>query len=157
MVRARCTRNIGRGVAVVILALIVAPAASAKVGIVLSLASERPGVRDSVTVVLRTEASQGSKCRMRLLAVAPGVGKYKALNAFVIGGYSVSGPQGSTFHPLEPTRRMGFLRNLTRVGPRTWHAAIRFPRAGKWRLIVPNWCASGYAATPPVDRVVTVR
>ena len=140
-----------------VLMLWIAPGASAKFGMVLSLSADRPVVRESLRVLVRADEKQGSDCRMRLLAVAPGVGRQRALDAFIIGGYSVNGPQGNTFHALRPTRNMGFLRTLTRVDPKTWRATIRFPKAGRWRLVVPNWCAPGYAGTPPVDRPVTVR
>jgi len=50
---------------------------------------------------------------MQLLAVA----RRGALDAFVVGGYSVNGPQGNTFHALRPTPTIGLLRTLTRVGP----------------------------------------
>jgi hypothetical protein len=108
-------------------------------------------------VVVGSAEQLGRDCDMKLLAIAPGVGKYKALDAFLVGGYTVNGPQGNTFHSTRPTRAMGFLRSMTRVGPKKWRATIRFPNTGNWRLIVPNRCAPGYAATPPVDRVVTVR
>ena len=108
-------------------------------------------------VLLHADEAQSATCRMRVLAVAPGVGKQRALDAFIIGGYSVNGPQGTTFHELRPSLRMGFLRRLTRVGPDTWRATIRFPKAGSWRLVAPNWCAPGYAGTGVANRVVTVR
>jgi hypothetical protein len=37
---------------------------------------------------------------------------------------------------------------LKRVGPRAFKATVRFPRGGRWRLIVPTWSA---------DRTVTVQ
>ena len=46
---------------------------------------------------------------------------------------------------------------LRRTGPKTYTATVRFPRAGNWRLIVPNWIASGSASPPPADRTVRVR
>ena len=143
--------------AVVVLALFVAPSASAKFGVALSLATDRPGVRDAVRVVVRLDGSPGRGCGMRLLAVAPGVNTFRALDAFVSGGYSVNGPQGPSFHTIRPTPRMGFVLDMTRVRPRTWRVTIRFPSAGPWRLIVPNWCSPGYVYPLPVDRLVTVR
>jgi hypothetical protein len=95
---------------------------------------------------------------MRLLAVAPGVSKSKALAAFIGGGISIIGPSGPSFRKIRPTPRMGFLVGMVRTGPTTWRRTIRFPRAGRWRLVVPNWCAPGYVlGTSPVDRAVTVR
>ncbi len=155
--RAWCTYSM-RSIAVALLLMVcIAPAASAKFGVVLSLSKERPAVSEQIRVLIRAEQKQPDNCLMRLLAVAPGIAKHRALDAFIIGGYSVNGPQGNTFHALRPTPRMGFLRTLTRVGPTTWQATIRFPRVGSWRLVVPNWCAPGYAATPPIDRAIAVR
>jgi hypothetical protein len=147
-----------RRVAVVFVTVLCLPAlAGAKDRVVLSLSTSKPAAQKSVHVVVRASGRLGHDCRMQLLAVAPGVSKYRALDAFIIGGYSVNGPQGNTFHPLEPTRRMGFLRSTTRVGPKAWRATVRFPRAGTWHLIVPNWCAPGYAGAGVAERLVTVR
>jgi hypothetical protein len=133
------------------------PSADAKLGLRLSLSTDTPRVRHAVRVVVRTAELPGADCRMRLLAVAPGESAFEALDAFVSGGYSVNGPQGSTFHALRPTPRMGFMRALSRERPTAWRATIRFPKAGRWRLIVPNWCGPGYVYPSPVDRLLTVR
>jgi hypothetical protein len=44
---------------------------------------------------------------------------------------------------------------LTRHGA-TWRGVVRFRRAGRWLLVVPNWGAPGYALPPPVVRSVRV-
>ena len=82
---------------------------------------------------------------MRLIAVAPGVGAYKAVAAFVGGDGSVS------------LRRLGFELKVVRTNARTWRSTIRFPRPGLWRLVVPNECAPGYMFPLPVNRPVDVR
>lgn len=46
---------------------------------------------------------------------------------------------------------------LRRIGPRAFKATVRFPRGGRWRLIVPNWGAPGSAHPPPVDRTMKVQ
>ena len=138
------------------MALCIVPAASAKFDITLSLSQHHPRVRETVRVVARSDEPAEPGCRMRLLAVAPGISKFTALDAFIGGGYGVIGPQGPAFHPLPPTRRMGFLLPMTRVGHKTWRSVVRFPSSGRWTLIVPNWCAPGYTYPSPADRVVTV-
>ena len=50
-----------------------------------------------------------------------------------------------------------FYFRLRRVGPKAFRATVRFPRGGRWRLIVPNWIAEGSAFPPPVDRTVRVQ
>lgn len=139
------------------LSLWLALGASAKFGLRLSLSPSRPSVGQPVSVLIRTGPVGTGACRMRLLAVAPGINRYHALDAFIIGGYSVNGPFGSTFHRLRATPRLGFLAHLRRSNPTEWRATVKFPRHGRWRLIVPNWCAPGVASPLPADRMVTVR
>ncbi len=139
-----------------VVALSAAPAAVAKFRVRLSVAPSSPHVHVAAQAVLRSATAE-SGCRMRLLAVAPHVDRFRALDAFINGGYGVNGPSGPVFHRLRPTSRMGFLVSTAQTGPKTWRANIRFPRAGRWQLIVPNWCAPGYAYPPPVARKIVVR
>ena len=139
------------------LSLTFALGAGAKFGIQLKVSRSQPRIGQPVSILIRTEPLGTETCRMRLVAVAPGVNRYHALDAFIIGGYSVMGPFGSTFHRLRPTPRLGFLAHLRRSSPTTWRATVKFPRAGRWQLVVPNWCAPGYASPPPAVRIVTVR
>ena len=69
---------------------------------------------------------------LRLVAVPPRVGLYRAL--------------------ADEDR---YAVRLRREG-RGWRATVRFERPGRWRLVVPNWGAPGYAIPPPVVRVVSV-
>lgn len=131
--------------------------AAAKFGLRLSVSQSQPRVGQPVSLLIRTGPVGTGACRMRLLAVAPGINRYHALDAFIIGGYSVNGPFGSTFHRLRGTPRLGFLAHLRRSSPRRWRATVKFPRHGRWQLIVPNWCAPGYANPLPAVRIVTVR
>jgi len=140
------------------LALGLTSTASAKFPIELSLSSDEPTVGEAVRIVVRTDTRQARGCKMQLLALAPGISKNRALAAFISGGIGVIGPSGPSFHRIRPTPRMGFLVRMARTGPKTWRRIIRFPRAGRWRLIVPNWCAPGYVlGRSPADHAVTVR
>jgi hypothetical protein len=69
---------------------------------------------------------------------------------------------GLRLHVIGPWREkngQGFIEGrLVRIGSRTFQVRLRFPYAGRWRLIVPNWGpAPGSAFPPPVDRAVSVR
>src|SRR5689334_6210063 len=66
--------------------------AAAKFGLHLSVSRKQPGIGQPVSVLIRTRPVGAGPCCMRLLAVAPGIDRYHALDAFVIGGYSVNGP-----------------------------------------------------------------
>jgi hypothetical protein len=50
-----------------------------------------------------------------------------------------------------------FEARLHRIGPTAFRATVRFPRAGRWRLIVPNWNDQGSTSPPPAERTVRVR
>ena len=125
-------------------ALLLAAPASAKFDLSLRLSTDEPRIGEQIRVELRADAHVG-ECQMKLVAVAPGVDTHRAVEAFVNGG------------PARPSARLGFLVRTARTGPGTWRARLRFRRAGRWHLIVPNWCAPGIASPRPVDRVLTVR
>jgi hypothetical protein len=126
--------------------LCVVPAASAKFEVSLFVSNRAPAPHQSLQVLIQTEVPQGAECNMRLLAVAPGVDVGRAVQAFIVGGVSVLGLGAPSFKPIRPTPRMGFLVAMRRTSPTTWRATTRFPRAGRWQLIVPNWCAPGYTS-----------
>jgi hypothetical protein len=46
---------------------------------------------------------------------------------------------------------------LRRIGPKAFAARVRFPRGGRWRLIVPNWNDQGSTSPPPAERTVKVQ
>lgn len=134
-----------------------APGAAAKFGVRLLVSPSQPRVGRPVSILIRTGPVGAELCRMQLLAVAPGIDRFKALDPLLSGGYAVGGPQGSSFHRLRTTSRFGFRQRMQRSGPAEWNATVRFPRAGDWHVIVPNWCAPGWASPLPADRKITVR
>ena len=150
-------RTVSVTLAVVLLALCLVGGAGAKLRMSLFLSVSHPRVRQPVAVALRTEERADAGCRMRLLAVAPGVDPSRAIEAFVGGGVSVQGPNGYSFHRMRPTPRLGFEPRLIRTGARTWRGTLRFPRSGLWRLVVPNECAPGWMYPWPAFRAVVVR
>ena len=52
--------------------------------------------------------------------------------------------------------RDGFGVAVCRIAPNRWLARVKFPRAGRWRLIIPIGAKEGFMIPPPVVRVVTV-
>jgi hypothetical protein len=111
-------------------ALVTVPSADAKFSISLAVKPTSPIAKRPVRVTMRTGIALPEKHGMRLVAVGPRR-----------DGYDV------TFFDVR----------LVRTGPRAFRATVHFPRAGWWRLIVPNWGAPGSAYPPPVDRPVRVR
>jgi hypothetical protein len=140
----------------VALSLWLALDAAAKFRVLLSISPSHPRVGQVVTVEVRTGPVGSGACRMRLLAVAPGIGRDRALDAVINGGYAVMGAQGLSFHRVQRTARLGFLARMRRSSATRWQTAITFPRSGRWQLIIPNWCAPGYASPLPADRTITV-
>lgn len=138
-------------------ALVAAPGAQAKFKISIHVAPRKPHVGQPVHVVIRAAQPQDAVCRIRLVAVAPGIGRYRALDAFIIGGTTTMGPTGPSFHRIRATPRLGFRARTRRTSPTRWAATFTFPRRGRWQLVVPNWCADGYAIPPPATHVVAVR
>jgi hypothetical protein len=136
-------------VTVALLALCTAEVANAKFKVSLSLSLNAPRVGVSITAVIHTGSRQDAACAMRLYAVAPGVDIYQALDGFT--NISV------ILHRSHPPSRLGFIVPTRRAGGAVWRATLRFPRAGRWKLVIPNWCAGGYALPPPVVRTVAVR
>jgi hypothetical protein len=110
--------------------LLLTPAAEAKFDISLTVEPFRPIAGDPTHVTMRTEVVLPRKHGMRLNAVGPWRDEL-----------------GQAFFEVR----------LVRIGPRAYRARIRFPYAGRWRLIVPNWGAPGSAWPAPVDKSVRVR
>jgi hypothetical protein len=117
-------------VLVVALALAAAPAAEAKFSMSLTVKPAQPWVKRPVQLIVRAGAVLPRNHGLRL---------------------NVVGPWHETY------RNIFFEPRLRRIGPRTFVATVRFPRGGRWRLIVPNWGAPGSASPPPVDRTVKVQ
>jgi hypothetical protein len=110
--------------------LVSAPSAEAKFSISLAVEPEPVWAKQPVRVIVRTDIVLPRKHVLPLNVVGPWHPRYG--NAF-------------------------FAPRLRRVGPKTFAATVRFPRGGRWRLIVPNWGPNGSASPPPADRTVRVR
>src|SRR3954447_2653208 len=109
-------------------AALAAPAALAKGRISVVVANPTPRVGQPFTVSVRTDYVVPRDDWLRLIAVAPGKGWYD-----VVG--TVTG-DSSRAHASIP--RDGFEITLKRIAPKRWRAAVRLPRPGRWRLVVPN-------------------
>jgi hypothetical protein len=131
-------------VSTVVVVLLVVPTASAKFRIALAFGDSTPEVRQPFTVVIRTDSELEHD--LRLIAVAPGKGWYDVVGV-VTGASSLA---------RATVPRDGFEIRLTRLAPDRWRALVRLPRAGRWRLVVPNWAPVGFAIPPPVMRTVVV-
>ena len=126
-------------VAAVCAALVVVPGACAKGRIVVRIADRTPGVGHSFVVEVRTDYVVPANDWLRLIAVAPGRDWYD-----VVG--TVTG-DSSRAHASIP--RDGFEIMLERIAPKSWRAAVRLPRPGRWRLVVPNGTHVGFMVPPP--------
>ena len=119
-------------------ALIVVPAASAKGRIVVTVADRTPAAGQTFAVTVRTDFVVPANDWLRLIAVAPGKDWYEVVPTVI---------DSSLAHARNP--RDGFEIPLKRIAPRSWHAAVRLPRPGRWRLVLPNGTHSGYMVSPP--------
>lgn len=113
-----------------LLALAVTPAAEAKFRMSLTVEPTPVWAKQPVRVVVRTDI------------VLP---REHVLPLNVVGQWHPR--YGNAF--FEP--------RLRRIGPKAFAATVRFPRGGRWRLIVPNWGPNGSASPPPIDQAVKVR
>lgn len=122
-----------------VVAAIVAPAAFAKGEIGVRVSDPTPRVDQPFEVRLHTSRAVPADDWLRLIAVAPGKSWYD-----VVG--TVTG-DSSRAHAQIP--RDGFEIELKRVAPQKWRASVRLPRAGRWRLVVPNGTHVGFMVPPP--------
>ena len=129
------------------IAALAAPAASAKGRISVRLGDATPGAGRPFTVYVRTGYVVPSDDWLRLIAVAPGKGWYD-----VVG--TVTG-DSSRAHANIP--RDGFEVKLVRTGRYSWRAVVVLPRAGRWRLVVPNGTQAGFMTPPPAAWMPWVR
>jgi hypothetical protein len=120
-------------------AAIAVPAAFAKGRIVVTVADRTPAVGQPFAVEVHTDFVVPANDWLRLIAVAPGKDWYD-----VVG--TVTG-DSSRAHATIP--HDGFEITLKRLSPRRWHAAVRLPRPGRWRLVVPNGTHNGFMVPPP--------
>ena len=142
MERVPAARRIGGMKLVAVLvcaAAIVAPSAHAKGVITVKLGDRTPAVGQRFTVDVRTGWVVPENDWLRLIAVAPGKDWYD-----VVG--TVTGAS-SKAHATIP--QDGFEVTLRRVAPKHWRAYVRLPRAGRWRLVIPNGTHVGFMVPPP--------
>jgi hypothetical protein len=111
-------------------ALVSVPSAGAKFSISLTVDPARPRVKQPARVIARTGITLPKEHGLQLHVVGLGRDRYDTAV---------------------------FYFRLRRIGPRAFGATVRFPRGGRWRLIVPNWNAQGSTYPPPVERRVKVR
>jgi hypothetical protein len=94
------------------LVLVAAPAAEAKFKISLTVEPAQVWAKRPARVLMRTGIALPKDHGLRLHVVGPGPARYDT----------------AVFY-LRPSR----------IGSRTFKATVRFPRGGRWLLIVPNW------------------
>ncbi len=80
---------------------------------------------------------------MRVVVVAPGVSVRRALRSLEGGVASRRIGRWDAFR----------LASLRSVGELSWTGRLRPNRAGRWTLVVPNWCAAGYVLPEGVRRL----
>jgi hypothetical protein len=124
--------------------LVLAPSASAKFKLWLTVGDRTPKVMQRVPVVVHSEAQLSFN--LRLVAVAPDKSWWD-----VVG--TVTG-DASRVHANLP--RDGFEIPLHRLSNRAWRGVVRFPRRGRWQLVVPNEAPDGIMIPPPVRRQIVV-
>ncbi len=112
----------------------------------LAFGDSSPAVGQPITVVLQTEGVLSEARGMQLVAVAPGRPMYDVIGVVT----------GASHIAQADIPRDGFGIELERVAPHRWRAFVRFPRPGRWQIVVPNWGPVGYAIPPPVVRQLRV-
>jgi hypothetical protein len=131
----------------VLAAALLAPAASAKGKMTLTLGDATPAAGQPVTVVMRYAEVLRPSATIRVIVVAPKRSWHDVVGA-VTGGTSFSQAE---------LPRDGFAVKLTRVAPHRWRGVVRFPRPGRWLVVVANYGdAPGFALPPPIRRPVQV-
>lgn len=118
-------------VAVGLLAFVVCGSALAKFSISIAASDTTPAVGQRVTLVVRSERDLDYD--LRLIAVAPGQPVFRVVATIT----------GDTGRPIQNVQRRGFEIDLTRAAPNRWRGVARFPRPGRWRVVVPNGAPVG--------------
>jgi len=126
------------------LILVFAPTASAKFKLRLTVADSTPRVMQPVAVVVHSQAQLSFN--LRLVAVAPEKPWFRVVGT-VTG--DISRPHANIPHD-------GFEIPLRRLSNRAWRGVVRFPRRGRWQLIVPNEAPDGVMIPPPARRAIVV-
>jgi hypothetical protein len=118
-------------VAAGIVALILCASALAKFQISVAANDTTPAIGQRVTIIVRSERKLDYN--LRLIAVAPGKNIFRVVATIT----------GDTSRPDPNVARNGFEVPLVRIAPNRWRGAVRFRRAGRWRVVVPNWARAG--------------
>jgi hypothetical protein len=129
--RWRCRKGTKALSAIGLVALVVCAPALAKFRISIAASDPTPAVGQRVTIVVRSGRALGYD--LRLIAVAPGQPVFRVVATIT----------GDTSHPDPNIARHGFEIRLSRVAPNRWRGAARFPRPGRWRVVVPNGAPVG--------------
>jgi hypothetical protein len=138
-------RRIALAAAVVLVILVAAPVANAKFRLWLTIGDRTPSVNQPVRIVLHSERRLGYD--LKLIAVAPGKSWFNVVG--VVTGDS------RTARATIP--RDGFRIPVARIAGNRWRAVVKFPRRGRWRLVIPNGAPVGFMIPPPVMEPVDVR
>jgi hypothetical protein len=120
-------------------ALAAVPAAWAKGHLTIRIGDATPRVGQPFTVRVHAAWRIPADDWLRLVAVAPGKSWFD-----VVG--RVTGDSSTAWADIP---RDGFEITMTRLGPSDWRAVVRLPRAGRWRLVVPNGTHVGFMTPPP--------
>jgi hypothetical protein len=129
-----------------LVALFVCAPALAKFRIAIAASDATPAVGQRVALTVRSELPLDHD--LRLIAVAPGEPVFRVVATIT----------GDTSRPLADVARRGFEVELTRVSGTRWSAVAHFRRAGRWRLVVPNWAPVGVVLpNGAATRTVVVR
>jgi hypothetical protein len=147
-------------------ALVLAPVADAKFRISLSTGGPAPLVGQVFRFTLTTErglTADEQRYGLRVVAVAPSA----SCSALVRSAARSKLDRCERKHMYtviakavnnEPLARTnGWAIPIEHAAPTAWTGAIRFPRPGRWLLVVPNGPTVGYSIPPPVVRVVSVK
>jgi hypothetical protein len=138
------TPHVRRAAVVGALVLVLAPSASAKFKLWLTVGDRTPKVMQPVAVVVHSQAQLSYD--LRLIVVAPRKSWYDVVR--VVTGDS------KLAHANIP--HDGFAVPLRRLSNRAWRGVVRFPRRGQWQLVVPTGAPDGFTIPPPVRRPIVV-
>lgn len=127
----RCRRGVKALGAIGLVALVVCASALAKFSISIAASDTTPAVGQRVTVAVRS--GRALDYDLRLIAVAPGQSVFRVVATIT----------GDTSRPDPNVARHGFEIDLTRAAPNRWRGVARFPRPGRWRVVVPNGAPVG--------------
>lgn len=109
----------------------VSASALAKFSISIVASDTTPAVGQRVTVIVRS--GRALDYDLRLIAVAPGKPVFRVVATIT----------GDTSRPDPNIARNGFEIHLARIAPNRWRGVARFPRLGRWRVVVPNGAPVG--------------